>query len=199
AKDVLSVLVECPDIAGITICSNDAAVQQQLSIFNKVEVIAEPDSAEPGLNSAVGGAVKVLADRGVREILIMHADLPLLTSEELESLLTCHGENRSSVTIAPDRHGDGTNCLIINSALGFRFRYGPGSFQKHCAEAVSCGTDYQVVETPGTGTDVDYPEDLLHVINNAREGRAAHALAFIRESGIADRLSFMNSHAHKVV
>jgi 2-phospho-L-lactate guanylyltransferase len=64
------------------------------------------------------------------------------------------------VTLVPDRHGDGTNVVVLPAGCGFRFAYGPGSFARHRAEAARLGLAVEVVHDPHLGWDVDHPADL---------------------------------------
>ena len=66
------------------------------------------------------------------------------------------------VLVVPDRHLDGTNVISLPSASGFRFAYGPGSFQRHRAEAVRLGLAVTVLADESLQWDVDVPADLLH-------------------------------------
>jgi 2-phospho-L-lactate guanylyltransferase len=108
-----------------------------------------------GLNGAVQDGVASLEAAGVARIVVAHADLPLATG--LAELAGGTG-----VTIVPDRHGDGTNVLVIPAGAGFRFAYGPGSCAAHRAEATRLGLPVAVVESVALGWDVDVPADLAH-------------------------------------
>ncbi len=66
----------------------------------------------------------------------------------------------SEVTLAPDREHDGTNVAAVPTATGFRFSYGPGSFDRHRAEAERLGLRLTVIDDWRLSTDVDVPADL---------------------------------------
>lgn len=108
-----------------------------------------------GLNGAVADGVATLGAAGVGRIVVAHADLPLASG--LAALAAGTG-----VTLVPDRHGDGTNVLVLPSGTGFRFAYGPGSCAAHRAEAARLGLAVTVVESDALGWDVDVPADLAH-------------------------------------
>ena len=65
------------------------------------------------------------------------------------------------LVIVPDRRRDGSNVLCVPTACGFRFAYGPGSFQRHVAEADRLGLAVTVVDDDALAADMDHPEDLL--------------------------------------
>jgi 2-phospho-L-lactate guanylyltransferase len=64
------------------------------------------------------------------------------------------------VTLVPDRHGDGTNVIVIPTDSGFVFSYGPASFARHHAEAQRLGLDVRVIHNDRLAWDVDRPDDL---------------------------------------
>lgn len=106
-----------------------------------------------GLNGAVAAGVAHLAAAGLPRAVVAHADLPL--AEGLASLAGGTG-----VTLVPDRHDDGTNVVVVPSAAGFRFSYGPRSFSRHRAEAARLGLGLRVLRPPALVWDVDVPADL---------------------------------------
>lgn len=107
-----------------------------------------------GLNGAVQAGVDRLASAGARQVLVAHADLPLAGPLAWAS-------HFPGVTLVPDRRDDGTNVACIPAGAGFTFSYGPGSFQRHGAEARRLGLGLRVVREPLLGHDVDVPDDLL--------------------------------------
>lgn len=105
-----------------------------------------------GLNESVGAAVEVMARRGFDRVIVAHADLA-----NVVDLTTM---DRPGVVIAPDRHDDGSNVLCIPATSGFRFAYGPGSFQRHLAEADRLDLPVEIVRDPSLALDIDEPGDL---------------------------------------
>lgn len=118
----------------------------------RLAATAAVEGGEPGLTASVTAAVERLAGIGVQRAVVAHADLPLV--ESLESSVG------PGLTIAPDRHRDGSNVVCVPAAAGFRFAYGPGSFQRHLAEAGRLGLPVTVVDDPALAWDLDHPEDL---------------------------------------
>jgi len=106
-----------------------------------------------GLDGAVRRGVEVVAADGVERVVVAHGDLPLARD------LAWLGGGRG-VTLVPDRRGDGTNVASVPTAADFRFSYGPGSFDRHQAEALRLGLALHVVWAPLLGWDVDLPADL---------------------------------------
>jgi 2-phospho-L-lactate guanylyltransferase len=117
-----------------------------------------------GLNAVAAEVVGMLADRGYRYAMICHADLPL--ARDLDAVAGFPG-----VTIVPDRHGDGTNVIVIPTASGFRFRYGPASARHHRHEAARLGLAMRWLRLPHLAWDIDVPDDLdiLHELGDIVE------------------------------
>jgi 2-phospho-L-lactate/phosphoenolpyruvate guanylyltransferase len=109
-----------------------------------------------GLNGAVTAAAESAAKEGRTQVVVVHADLPYLTSEDL----TPFAEARS-VALAPDRREDGTNVASVPAGCGFRWQYGAGSFGRHAAEAGRLGLPLTVLRSERLAWDVDVPDDLV--------------------------------------
>lgn len=103
-----------------------------------------------GLNAELQAARRYYGD-----LLIVHADLPLLSEEDISTLLL--RARKTGGAIAPDRHGSGTNALALPSGIDVDFRFGPNSRHFHAAALPGAS----IVECPGLALDVDTPEDLL--------------------------------------
>jgi 2-phospho-L-lactate guanylyltransferase len=118
---------------------------------NGALVVWEPGQ---GLNGAVQAGVDRLAGAGAARVIVAHADLPLAGPLAWSARFP-------GVTLIPDRRDDGTNVACVPTDAGFTFSYGPGSFQRHSAEARRLGIGLRVVREPHLGHDVDVPADLL--------------------------------------
>jgi 2-phospho-L-lactate guanylyltransferase len=106
-----------------------------------------------GLNGAVADGVGWLGSQGVAMAVVAHADLPLATSLAWVARF-------GGVTLVPDRRHDGTNVVAVPTDAGFRFAYGPGSFERHRAEATRLRLPMRIVNDRALGWDVDLPDDL---------------------------------------
>ena len=51
--------------------------------------------------------------------------------------------------------------VVVPTDAGFRFSYGPGSFDRHLDEARRLGLAVEVVDDPLLAFDVDLPDDLV--------------------------------------
>ena len=108
---------------------------------------------EPGLNHAVTVGRDHLRGLGFSRVIIAHADLPRAHDLRVADI-------EAPVAIVPDRHGDGTNVLAVDTALDFTFAYGPGSCANHVEIARRLGTEPFILDAPDLAWDVDHPDDL---------------------------------------
>jgi 2-phospho-L-lactate/phosphoenolpyruvate guanylyltransferase len=111
-----------------------------------------------GLNDALSAAQRALHEFGCQEVVVLPADLPLVTGEDIDALV--RAGRRGGFAIAPDAAGVGTNALFLNSPQPFRFRFGPDSARLHLEQAHSMGLDPRRVQLPGLEFDVDCPDDV---------------------------------------
>jgi 2-phospho-L-lactate guanylyltransferase len=103
------------------------------------------------LNQAAATAITVASGQ---PWLLLHADLPLLDSEVLATLLAAVEDGQS--VIAPSR--DGGTPAIGASVTTFNFGYGPSSFHRHLRRLAP--TDPKVLIDPRLAIDLDEPSDL---------------------------------------
>jgi 2-phospho-L-lactate guanylyltransferase len=64
------------------------------------------------------------------------------------------------VVIVADRHGQGTNALLLTPPGAMAPSFGPGSFARHAARARAAGATVRVAQAPSLELDVDTPGDL---------------------------------------
>lgn len=114
--------------------------------------------SESGLNPALDQARAWAVAHGAQALLILPADLPLLSVDDLAVLLDTAGRG-PGVVIAPDERGEGTNALLVRPPEILSFAYGPQSFGEHCAQAETWQVPLHVVRLPGLALDLDTPGD----------------------------------------
>lgn len=115
--------------------------------------------AEQGHNQAAKlGVVEAIQDQAERVILVP-GDCPALDPSELDALLARPSAERSLI-IVPDRHGTGTNALLIRPPDAVAPAFGPGSCERHIGLAQAAGLDHAVVTVPSLALDIDTPDDL---------------------------------------
>jgi 2-phospho-L-lactate/phosphoenolpyruvate guanylyltransferase len=145
-KELDQVLVVSRDPHALTIARNHGA-----------KTVLE--DGQPHLNTALARATVMAQVHTIRGILVLPADLPLLTHDDVVALID-RAAKPPVVVIAPDRHGKGTNALLMVPAGQIEYDFGEGSFQRHCDRAKNSGARLEIVELPSLGLDLDLPEDL---------------------------------------
>lgn len=133
---------------------------RELSRSVGATVIAEREyEPQRGQNAALEQAREAVRLRNIAGLLVLSADLPLVTRDDLDAMLAL-GRTDRTVVLAPDRHTVGTNALFLRPAGILPFCFGPDSYNRHRDEAERRAL--RVCAYPGLGTafDVDEPEDL---------------------------------------
>jgi 2-phospho-L-lactate/phosphoenolpyruvate guanylyltransferase len=145
-KELDQVLVVSRDPHALTIARNHGAKTVQ-------------EDGQPHLNTALARATVMAQVHSIRGILVLPADLPLLTPDDVLALID-RAAKPPVVVIAPDRHGKGTNALLMVPAGQIEYDFGENSFERHCERAKKSGARLEIVELPSLGLDLDLPEDL---------------------------------------
>jgi 2-phospho-L-lactate/phosphoenolpyruvate guanylyltransferase len=176
--DVLVALRRASSIDGIIVVSADHGAQRIAGGYGATVL----DEQERGHNAAVELAIRWALESGNERALLVPGDCPLLDPDELDELLSRPVGARSAV-IVPDRHGTGTNALLLTPPGSLAPAFGPGSCQRHAANARSAGTAHEVVEVSSLALDVDTPEDLdaVRVSLEAMHGGAAHTRGMLSQ------------------
>ena len=164
-----------------------AATRDARGIAGTVLVTADPAAADlatrfgartlvqrlPGLNAALREARAVAVNLGATAILVLPIDLPAISPGALENVLADAADlgatdaastggvrDRPLVLAVPDRHGGGTNALLVSPPAAIEPAFGEGSFAAHRAAAAGAGAAFRRHEGPLT-LDVDTGADLL--------------------------------------
>ena len=121
------------------------------------EIPVLADTGE-SLNTALVQAHTLVREFGCHEIVVLPADLPLVTSAEIDELV--RAARAGGFAMATDAAGVGTNALCLVSTQPFRFQFGPDSRRLHLQEAQRLGSSPQLVHLAGLEFDVDSSADL---------------------------------------
>jgi len=146
-------------VAGTIVVSSDPAALDLAGAAGAIPVVDHDRGLNPALEQA---RVEALA-RGATTLVILPADLPWLDRDSLESVLVAAGEaagTRPFVGLVTDRHGTGTNVLILTPPGVIAFAFGAGSRSVHAAAAAAVGATYAELGGP-LDVDLDTPEDLV--------------------------------------
>jgi 2-phospho-L-lactate guanylyltransferase len=152
--DVLAALRDCAAIDATIVVTREQSVATAARYLG-VTVVG--DTAEDGQSAAARlGIAKALSENFER-VLCVPGDCPTLDPAELRALLA---PARPGVTIVPDRHGSGTNGLLLAPPNAISPSFGPDSRERHERLAHEAGAACRVEQTPSLLLDIDTGEDL---------------------------------------
>jgi 2-phospho-L-lactate guanylyltransferase len=167
--DVLDALAHSGAIELTYIVSREPSVAQAACEHGALLL---PDDGELGQSAAVAiGVRRALAD-GFERVLCIPGDCPALDPAELEALLA---REDCPVTIVPDRHGTGTNGLLLAPPDAIAPAFGPGSCARHRALADAAGLDCRIARPASLLLDVDTGADLAALRERLADPPAAAA------------------------
>ncbi len=188
--DVLLALSEAQEIELTIVVSREQAVAD--AARSRGAVVVE-DLAESGQSAAVTlGVQRALAD-GIERVLCIPGDCPALDPLELDALLASGTGSRAEVVIVPDRHGAGTNGLLLAPPDAIAPSFGPDSCERHRSLAREAGVACRL-ERPlsllldiDTGADLDALRERLEEVPPARAGSTRAALGARRRGAALPR------------
>ncbi|MBE0410106.1 MAG: 2-phospho-L-lactate guanylyltransferase [Anaerolineales bacterium] len=152
----LDTIKSIPEIEQILVVSRDPAA---LALARSHGARTLLEDGLLNLNVALTRATIVVQEFATHGVLIMPADLPLITPEDLKLMME-RVKDPPVVVVAPDRRGEGTNALIICPPGLIEYDFGVGSFERHCDRARKAGARLEICELSSLALDVDIPEDL---------------------------------------
>jgi 2-phospho-L-lactate guanylyltransferase len=141
---------------------------------------AIPDD-DRGHSHAARSGVDWALERDYERVLMVPGDCPALDPAEVDALVV-EGMSGPDVVIVPDRHGTGTNALLLAPPDVIAPSFGPGSRARHEQAAHDAGARWRIAEPRSLVLDVDTADDLavLHAALEARTGGAAHTRGLLR-------------------
>jgi 2-phospho-L-lactate guanylyltransferase len=168
-RDVLRALGRVDGLDGVIVVTAEP-LAAELAREAGAEVVHDP--AEAGQSAAVALGVARAVQRGADRVLAVPGDCPALDPGELAALLGAP----EAIVVVPDRHGSGTNALLLAPPTAMAPSFGPGSRERHEAAARASGLPWAVREVPGLGMDADTPEDLATLQDSGRLGPTTSAM-----------------------
>ncbi|MBL8056906.1 MAG: 2-phospho-L-lactate guanylyltransferase [Anaerolineales bacterium] len=153
----LDVLAQVPAVGRRLVISRD---QEALALARRHHgyTMTESGTGFLDLNVALRRATLVARGFGATGVVVLPADLPRLRPADVEALI---GTDLSApaVAIAPDRHGAGTNGLLVRPPGLLAYAFGEGSYEAHLAQARAVQVEPRLVHVPGLAFDLDTADD----------------------------------------
>jgi 2-phospho-L-lactate guanylyltransferase len=150
---VLDVLRRSEAISAIAVISPDAEGLDLPPGVTRIE------QKRTGLNNLLYQGREWTAQLGADALMVVFADLPLLTSEDITAMIRL-ADRDSTVVLAPDRHEVGTNAMIVRPVSLAHFSFGTRSYSIHSAKYAETGARVIAYKSLGTSLDLDTPDDL---------------------------------------
>jgi 2-phospho-L-lactate/phosphoenolpyruvate guanylyltransferase len=177
--DVLSALRDCRSLDLRIVVTNEEQVAAAARYQGSLVV---PDSAEDGQSAAVALGLKRALEEGAERALCIPGDCPALDPAELDALLALEEagggatarERGAEVVIVPDRHGTGTNGLLLAPPSAIAPSFGPDSCERHRGLARAAGVRCRIERPSSLLLDIDTGED-LEALRERLAGETARA------------------------
>jgi len=154
--DVLLALGETESIERIVVVTREPSVAAPARAQGAIVV---EDAAEDGQSAAVALGVRRALAEGIERVLCIPGDCPAIDPAELASLLRAPSQE-PEVVIVPDRHGTGTNGLLLTPPDAIAPSFGPDSCARHRALAAAAGVPCRLERPASLLLDIDTGADL---------------------------------------
>ncbi|MGA9859778.1 MAG: 2-phospho-L-lactate guanylyltransferase [Solirubrobacteraceae bacterium] len=177
-SDVLVALRRATRVDQVLVVSRDHNAQRIAGGYGAMVI----DDEDDGHNAAARRGVARALELGFDRVLLVPGDCPLLDPAEVDALID-RRVRAPSLLIVPDRHGTGTNALLITPPAAMDPSFGPGSHERHTLNAAAAQIHAETVEVPSLALDIDTPEDLSVVQDtlDSSRGGAAHTRGMLRQ------------------
>jgi 2-phospho-L-lactate/phosphoenolpyruvate guanylyltransferase len=175
-SDVLTSLRHVPGLDAVAVVTSDR-VAESAALGERVQVLRDTEQAGQSEAALIG--IRYAQAAGYERVLLVPGDTPLVDPQDVGALL----ELDVPVAIVPDRHGVGTNGLLLAPPDVIAPSFGPGSFERHVAAARAADVEYAVARISALMFDVDTPDDLadLSATLDQRRGQAASTRGALRQ------------------
>ena len=170
--DVLRALASTASIERTIVVTSEPSLAQTA---REQGALLVPDGEERGQSAAVTLGVQRALSDGIERVLCIPGDCPALDAAELDALLAADGagaEAATQVVIVPDRHGSGTNGLLLAPPDAIAPSFGPDSCARHHALALAAGASCRVERPPSLLLDIDTGADLAALRERLTDGDA---------------------------
>jgi 2-phospho-L-lactate/phosphoenolpyruvate guanylyltransferase len=167
--DVLLALSETPSITITIVITREHSVAA--AARDQGALVVE-DQAERGQSFAVALGIERALLEGIERALCIPGDCPALDPAELERLLEPESPRAREVVIVPDRHGTGTNGLLLSPPGVIAPSFGADSCERHRALALAAGVACRLERPSSLLLDIDTGADLAALRERFSQERA---------------------------
>lgn len=185
--DVLAALCRTGSLARVIVVTGERraeriALERSRRTTMPLEVLRDPSDLGHS-QAATLGIVRAKA-LGAACAALAPGDCPLLDPAELDAALERGRDGR--VAIVPDRHGTGTNALLLTPPDAISPAFGPDSCARHLERGRRAGHAVEIEPLSSLGLDVDTPADLADLAKTLRDepGLAPMTAAVLQRWGV---------------
>ncbi len=154
--DVIEALSQTSEIEQTIVVTRESAIAQAALAAGAVLV---EDAGEEGQSAAALLGIQRALQDGFGRVLCVPGDCPAADPAELAALLAGAAAG-AEVVVVPDRHGSGTNGLLLQPPGAIEPSFGPDSCARHLALAGAAGLTARVEQLPSLLLDIDTGADL---------------------------------------
>lgn len=173
--DVFATLAACTSICGFAAVTVDPAVQKLARRCGGL--VIETGARLGHSNAAMSGIRELTSRQGADAVLTLPMDVPLITTADIESIVTMHERGDGGLTLVPSHDCRGTNATLSSPPGCVELQFGEDSFVAHVKAARSAKIRPSVSSLPNVALDIDRPEDVERLLGIPRNTRTHEALA----------------------
>jgi FO synthase len=178
--DLLSMLKSCGSITGIAVVTRCSKATQLATTYGAEVLTLENDRC---LNSGVTAAIQELTTRNIPDVLVLHADLPLVTAADIDTLVQAHRTQKTGITLVPDSELNGTNAMLLSLPSSMQFFYGQHSYPKHLAFCQENAITVQTTHNERVGCDIDLWQDFAPLLSLRTTGNRQQLARWLEQYG----------------
>ena len=174
-EDVLSAL-QTSIVNDTVVVSDDLDVHDIAGKFGTIYLAQKIG----GLNCAVEKATEWCIQQGAEAVLVLPADIPLLSSADVDRIVKL-GNRENQTVVLSSSYDDGTNALFQSPPNLIRPSFGPRSFFKHIKEAQDKGVCVRLYYSGRVAMDIDSVDDLRRLLKTESNAGCRQVLGQFNE------------------
>jgi 2-phospho-L-lactate guanylyltransferase len=187
-SDVMLALSQTAEIELTIVVTHEPSVAKAAVALG---AIAIDDASELGQSAAALLGIRRATEEGFERVLCVPGDCPALDPSELAELLAPRPHRGPGVVIVPDRHGSGTNGLLLDPPDAIEPSFGPDSCERHRSLAAERGLECRIEPLSSLLLDIDTGADLAALRERLSEhaGRAARTRSVLDASALTGAIA----------
>lgn len=191
-EDVLTAVRYSRDADRKFVVTKDA---EAINLAKSLGIEAIEEREQRGESFSVDEASRECISMGATTVLRIPGDVPLITPEDIDLILSKHKPSPSLVLV-PSRDRLGTNAMMRTPPDVIRSQFGYDSFRKHTQDATLLKISFEVLDIPRFALDIDEPDDIFSLMSyyalNGFNGSRSYRV--LRKLGFSERLQELSRH-----